>query len=221
MIAVLLTLTLAGAEIAPATSPVARQTAAVRCGAVERPGIAERGNDGTWRGVAVDLCRRIARATQGADAPIAFHTYRTPEDLRESALDSLAVLSAAELAIARPDIGPQTGPPVAISRQLLLVRANRPVQGRNALAGQRICFIMATEAEHALNAWIRQTGIVIKRVGFQEPVELRDALDAGYCAAIAADADDIPGGAAHTSAPGSALAELPLFAIRTRGESTP
>lgn len=215
----LMALMLGAAQMPPV--PVAGDDGTVRCGAVERPGIAERGDDGAWRGIAVDLCRRLARARQGGAEKFAFHPYRTQQDLRDSGQDALAILSAAELAVARPGTGAQAGSPVAVSRQVLLVRANRPVQNQDALAGQRICFIMATEAERALNVWARQAGIAIRRVGFQEPVELRDALDAGFCTAMAVDADDVPGGAANTRVLGPALAELPLFARTPRLEPGP
>jgi hypothetical protein len=209
MIASLLALALAGADVAASSG------ATVTCGAVERPGIAERGEDGGWRGIAIALCRKKVQAARGIAAPIVFHAYRTADDLRASVHDFVSVLSAAELAIARPDSGDHHGAPVAISRQVLLVPANKPVADAKALAGQTLCFIMATEAERALNQWIKQTGMAIRRVGFQEPVELRDALDAGYCAAMAVDADDIPGGPARTRQLGPALAELPLFATGT------
>jgi len=183
----------------------------LRCGAVERPGIAEHDADGNWRGSAVDLCRQIAQAEH---ATIAFRAYRTPQDLRDAPHDAVAVLSRAELAVVLPDTSPPSGPPVAISRQLLLVRADAPLRSPSELAGHRACFIIASEAEAALNVWARATHTPIQRAGFQEPVELRDALDAGFCAAVAVDGQDIPGGPEHTRVLGSPLSELPLFAIR-------
>jgi ABC-type amino acid transport substrate-binding protein len=195
--------------LAAAATPAA--AAPFRCGAVDRPGVATRGGDGTWRGIAVDLCRQAAQAERGPGAGIAFRTYRRIADLRDARRDNLAVLSRAELAIAWPA---QPGRPVATSRQLLLVRPGSPLRRRDELAGHKVCFIVGSAAEAALNAWSRPAGLAIQRAGFQEPVELRDAFDAGYCAAIAVDAGDIPGGAGHTVALGPPLAELPLFAVR-------
>jgi hypothetical protein len=197
--------------VAAAATPT---PAPFRCGAVERPGIAERGGDGVWRGVAVDLCRQAA----GRNAPIAFRAYRAIDDLRDARHDTLAVLSRSERAIAFPGAGAPSGPPVAISRQLLLVRPGTLLRSQSDLAGHRVCFIIATAAEAALNAWARPAQVAIQRVGFQEAVELRDAFDAGYCAAMAADAEEIPGGAAHTVELGPALAVVPLFAVRPMAE---
>ncbi len=202
MIAVLLAL-------ASAAAP-----APLRCGAVERPGIAERGDDGVWRGVAVDLCRQAADKERGG---IAFRPYRRIDDLRDAHNDRLAVLSSAELAVVSPAAKLQAGQPVVVSRQVLLVRTDAPFQHASDLAGHRTCFIIASEAEAALNRWARQTGVPIQRVGFQEPVELRDGFDSSYCAAMAVDAADIPGGPQHSRELGPALAELPLFAVRPGG----
>ncbi len=184
-----------------------------RCGAVERPGIAERGGDGVWRGVAVALCRQAAQAEHGPAAAIAFHPYRRIDDLRDAPHDAQMVLTRAEFAIAWPTAAAPPGPPVATSRQMLLVRPGTPLGSPAELAGHRVCFIVASEAEAALDAWARATQAAIQRVGFQEPVELRDAFDAGYCAAMAVDAQDIPGGAERTRQLGPPLAELPLFAV--------
>lgn len=189
--------------IAAAASP-----APFRCGAVARPGIATRADDGVWRGAAVDLCRQAAQG-----APIVFRAYRQIGDLRDAQHDALAVLSRAELAIASPTLIPPSTP-VAISRQVLLVGPDAPLHQPGDLAGHRVCFIIATAAEAALNAWAGTTRVAIERVGFQEPVELRDAFDSGFCSAMAVDAQDIPGGAQRTRSLGAPLTELPLFAVR-------
>ncbi len=200
------------AVAAAATAP-----APVRCGAVERPGIAERGGDGVWRGVAVELCRRYAQALGGGGGvAIDFHPYRSTEDLRDAADDAVAVLSAAEMAVAWPGAGAPPIPPIppiAVSRQVLLVRAGAPLHSRSELAGRRVCFIIGTSAEAALNGWALAARVGIARVGFQETVELRDAFDAGYCAAMAVDAQDIPGGGEHTVELGPALVEVPVFGV--------
>lgn len=200
MIAALLALLAAGASPPP-----------LRCGAVERPGIAERGADGVWRGVAMTLCRQVAR---GSSIPIVFHPYRTIADLRDAGHDELAVLSGAELAIALPANSAALGPPIAFSRQLLLVPNDTPLRSPFQLAGHRVCFLIASAAQAALNTWANAANITIRRAGFQEPVELRDAFDAKYCAAMAVDAQYIPGGAEHIRELGPPLAEVPLFAIR-------
>ena len=186
----------------------AMPAATFHCGAVTRPGVAELGEDGVWRGAAVDLCRQRA-----GNAAVDFHLYAAPAALAAASKDDLAVLSPAEIAVAH--LAPQ-GAPLTVSRQVLLVKPGAPVERAEALAGRRVCALVASSAESALDRWARERQIAIVHVGFQEPVELRDAFDAGYCAAMAVDAADVPGGSAQTHMLAPALAEVPLYAVMRR-----
>lgn len=158
--------------------------APVSCGAVTRPGIAERGADGVWRGRAVDLCRAVARAG-GADAPVRFRSYDTADALRTASEDQVAFVSADERAAV---LGLRAGPIVATERQALIVKAGSPVRTASDLAGKLICFIVGTRAEDALDAWSSAARIPVERLAFQEPDEMDDAFDVGKCAATATDA---------------------------------
>lgn len=157
--------------------------APLTCGAVIRPGIAERGDDGVWRGAAVDVCRRVASAQYGAGAPIAFHSYDSLADLHAASKDRLAFGSQAELA----QTGMRAGPVAAVERQLLVVRDASPLHAQGELADKKVCFIIGTRAESALDAWAAASHVRIARLAFQEPVEMRDAYDVGKCAAMAID----------------------------------
>ena len=161
-------------------------------------------------------CAGVSRKPNAAGRCHRLSPYRTAADLRQAGHDALAVLSLPERAHALLAPGPPPGPAVAISRQVLLARAGSPLRRPGQLAGHRVCFIIASPAEAALNAWTRSAGVEIVRAGFQEPVELRDAFDAGYCAAMTVDAADIPGGAAHVRPLGPPLSEVRVFAIRAR-----
>jgi len=186
----------------------AMPAATFHCGAVTRPGVAELGEDGVWRGTAVDLCRQRA-----GNRVVEFHLYETPAALAAAGNDDLAVLSPAEIAAAH--LAPQ-GAPLTVSRQVLLVKPGAPIERAEALAGRRVCLLVASAAESALDRWARERRIAIVHAGFQEPVELRDGFDAGYCAAMAVDAADVPGGPARTRALAPALAEVPLYALARR-----
>jgi general L-amino acid transport system substrate-binding protein len=50
------------AAVAGPTLQAVRERGSVRCGIVERPGLAARDLDGRWRGFEVDLCRAVASA---------------------------------------------------------------------------------------------------------------------------------------------------------------
>ena len=171
---------IATALLLAAVSPLA-------CGAVTRPGVAERGDDGVWRGSAVEACRRVAVATGGARAAIVFHAYDTLATLHRAGEDRIAFVSPAELDAARL----VAGPVVATERQVLVVAATSRVHTARDLADRMVCFIVGTRAEDALDAWAAATATPIERLGFQEEVEMADAFAVGKCAAIAIDERDM------------------------------
>jgi ABC-type amino acid transport substrate-binding protein len=165
--------------------------APLTCGAVTRPGIAEVGLDGVWRGRAVDMCRRVAARLGGAGAPIAFHSYDSLAALRRAAADRIAFLTRVELAM--PTLGDalRAGPPVADDRQVLIVHATPAVHAPADLTGQGVCFIIGTRAEAALDRWAQRTGTSIDRMAFQEPSEMQDSYDVDRCPAMAIDAAEM------------------------------
>jgi hypothetical protein len=179
--------------IALAAALLAAAPAPLSCGAVTRPGVAERGADGVWRGRAVALCHAVADAAGGPGAAILFHGYDSLAALRDAADDRIAFLSDAERAIAPLSGALRAGPPIAVSRQVLIVPPAAAARTPRDLAGRMICFIVGTRAEDALDAWARRAGVPIERLAFQEPVEMRDAYDVGKCAAIALDAEEANG----------------------------
>ncbi|MDE2302153.1 MAG: hypothetical protein KGK11_06300 [Sphingomonadales bacterium] len=165
----------------------------LRCGAVEAPGIALRGADGAWQGAAVALCRAEAGAR---GIGFAFHPYRTTDDLRAARGDDLAVLSLAEAAAAGLHGWTRSHEPLA--RRMVALYASARAGGVGDLSGRRVCFLIADPADGALDRWAHRKRLRVIRVGFEEAAELRDALDSRFCAAIAADAAAIPGGAPGT-----------------------
>jgi general L-amino acid transport system substrate-binding protein len=187
--------------------------APLTCGAVTRPGIAELGEDGVWRGIAVDICRAVAAKRNGAKAPIAFHSYDDLPALRAANEDQLAFLSSDELA--RTTI--HAGPVVAVNRQVLIVPVVSPLHEQGGLAGRIVCFIIGTRAESALDQWAASTSVRFGRLAFQEPIEMRDAYDAGKCAAMAIDGAEMP--ADHSSRVlGSPIAQVPILMATSDGE---
>ena len=154
------------------------------CGAVARPGVADRGDDGIWRGSAVEACRRVALAT-GASG-IVFRGYDTLAALHGAAADRVAFVSPAEREAAHL----ADGPVIATERQVLVVAAGSPARGARDLAGRMICFIIGTRGEDALDAWSTAAKVPVRRLGFQEDGEMADAFAVGKCAAIAMDAAD-------------------------------
>ena len=52
----------------------------VRCGSVDRPGLASADGHGGWTGLEVDVCRAVAAAVLGSPERIKYHEYDTPND---------------------------------------------------------------------------------------------------------------------------------------------
>lgn len=163
----------------------------VRCGAVERPGMATRGGDGQWRGAAVDICRASADAAYGAGTPIEFHGYDGLAGLAAAGQDGIAFLSAAELAVPALRGRLRPGPVVTVGKQVLLVPAASGRHRREDVGGRMVCFIVGSAAEDALDAWAQAHATPVEHLGFQEPDEMRDGYAAGKCAALAIDGEEV------------------------------
>lgn len=193
--------------------------ASVRCGAVERPGVAFKDLDGVWRGPAVELCAAAARAAFGQSVRVSFHGYET--GLAEAGDDQIAFLSAAEIAASSVKGAMQAGPVMGYATQMLLVSRTSTLRRREELAGHLVCFIVGSAAEDALDKWAARQAVPIERLGFQEPDEMHDAFASGKCAAMAVDR------AAEGSEAGSMsfnarqidppLEALPIFAATRAG----
>lgn len=186
--------------------------APLACGAVSRPGIADHGEDGIWRGRAVEACRAVATAIAGEGAKIAFHGYDTLAALRAAARDRIAFVSAEEGAAASLAT---TGPAVAVERQLLVVMPSSAARAPGDLDGRMVCFIIGTRAEDALDR-LAARGVAVERLGFQEPDEMADGLTAGRCAALAVDANDGIGAEHRVLSP--PLVETPIVAATPAGD---
>ena len=97
---------------------LAMLTAAVTltCGAATRPGVAQLGSDGIWRGRAVEACRAVAAADAGPETSITFHAYDDPAALRAAVEDDIAFLTPAELATLPLATTMRAGPTVSVGR---------------------------------------------------------------------------------------------------------
>ena len=178
---------LASAALGQATAPAAGPERVVSCGAVERREVVRSVGDGSWRGRAVELCRAAAIAAFGPMTRTEFHVYRTVADLAAAATDQLAFLSAAELAIPALRGKLRVGPVIAVEEQALMVPIASTARRREDLRERTICFMIGTGAEDGLDTWALGSGVPVRRLGFQEADEMRDAYAAGKCAALALD----------------------------------
>ncbi len=162
----------------------------VACGAEERAGIAEKNEDGTIGGLAVDLCRAVAVAVLGPKGGIVFTLIDSDRDFDavRNGQEDLLFLSSGTMVGERLSDRLLLGPPAYMAAMALMVPEASPVRALRDLAGQSICFMIGNGAERAMEAALERDGLEVKRLGFEEDVEMRDAYNVGRCQAIAAEA---------------------------------
>ncbi|HEX2941397.1 MAG TPA: transporter substrate-binding domain-containing protein [Rhodopila sp.] len=178
-----------GATPAAAQDTMARVRArgVLRCGAVERPGIAEAPPTGGIVGVAVDICRAVGVAVLGAKGRVAFRLYETTQDFNAVRRwqDDLAFLTGGEIAEQALGARILPGPRIAIDQMAVMVPQASPARGLDGLAGQTVCMMTGSEAQRAMESAVTARHIPIARLMFQEDVEMLDAYNAGRCDAVA------------------------------------
>ena len=162
----------------------------VACGAEQRAGVAEKNEDGTIGGLAVDLCRAVAVAVLGPKGRIVFTLIDSERDFDavRNGHQDLLFFSSGTIAGQHLTDRLLLGPTAYIEPVALMVPQGSTVRALRDLAGQKICFMIGTGAERAMEAALERESLEVMRLGFQEDVEMRDAYNVGRCQAIAAEA---------------------------------
>ncbi len=168
----------------------------VSCGAEERPGFAEAEEAGTGQeggpvhGLAVDLCRAIAVAGLGPEGKASFTVIDSAKDFDAARAGRFDVmfLTGGTLASERLADRVALGPPAFIETESVMVPESSAVRSVRDLAGASVCFMIGTAAQRALEGALEREHVEIRRLGFGEDVELRDAYNVGRCQAVAGDA---------------------------------
>ena len=162
----------------------------VACGAEERAGVAQRSEDGTVAGLAVDICRAVAVAVLGPEGRIVFTLMDSGPDFDavRDGHEDLVFLTGGTIAAEPLADRLLLGPPAYIEPTVLMVPEGSNARTLRDLAGQRICFMIGTGAERAMEAALERDGLEVMRLGFEEDVEMQDAYNVGRCQAIVAEA---------------------------------
>jgi general L-amino acid transport system substrate-binding protein len=178
----------AGAQPASVAERVkARGT--VRCGSVERPGLAQQDGKGQWRGLGVDVCRAVAAAVLGSPEKFSYRTYETPKEfdaIREQQ-DDVFFLSGMEIRDQKLAGLLVPGPTVFIESHGVMVPASSPVRHVADLPGQGVCFVIGTSSERSLSAYLEKAPKAWLRRPFSEEGEMVDAYNAQNCHAVAGE----------------------------------
>jgi len=182
----------AGAQPSPVLERVqARGT--VRCGSVERPGLAGRDGNGRWSGLEVDVCRAVAAALLGAPDKIVYSTYETPKQfgaVRENQ-DDLFFLTGSEIHEQNLEGRVLPGPAVFVESHAVMVPAGSAVQHLADLAGVSVCYMIGSSTERSLSNALEKSPKPWLRRPFSEEGEMRDTYNAQNCHAVAGELTDL------------------------------
>ena len=166
-----------------------RARGTVRCGSVERPGLAGASGQGRVSGLNVDVCRAVAAAVLGSPDRIEYRLYRTPKDFDAVRLgrDDLFFLTGSEIREERLAGKLLPGPAVFVESDAVLVPTGSAARRVGDLAGDGICFMIGSSAERSLEAYFETLRKVWLRRAFSEYGEMNDAYNAQSCHALAGE----------------------------------
>jgi general L-amino acid transport system substrate-binding protein len=161
----------------------------VRCGSVERPGLARAAGQGHWIGLNVDICRAVASAVLGSSKRIEYHAYETPKDFDavRNQQDDIYFLTGSEIDEQKLAGTVVPGPAVFVESNVVMVPTTSVARRVGDLAGDGICFMIGSPAERSLEAYFEKLHKDWFRQAFSEYEEMNDAYNAQNCHAIAGE----------------------------------
>lgn len=161
----------------------------VRCGSVERPGLARDSAQGRSTGLNVDICRAIAAAVLGSPERIEYHIYETADDFNavRDQKDDVYFLTGSEIDQQKLAGKLVLGPTVFIESHKVMVASTSKAQHVSDLAGDSICFMIGSSVDRSLEAYFGTLHKNWFRRAFSEDGEMIDTYNVQNCHAIAAE----------------------------------
>ncbi|WGV26530.1 hypothetical protein [Halotia branconii] len=161
----------------------------VRCGSVERPGLATETQPGVWSGLNVDVCRAIAAAVLGSPDRIEYHKYETDKDFDavRNQEDDVYFLTRSEINTQKLTNKLVLGPTVFLESDTVMVASTSAVHHLTDLADDSICFMIGSSVEQSLNAYFGKLHKNWFRRAFSEDGEMIDTYNVQNCHAIAGE----------------------------------
>jgi general L-amino acid transport system substrate-binding protein len=161
----------------------------VRCGGVERPGLAFADGHGHWKGLEVDVCRAVAEAVLGAPERIQFHVYEGPKGFEavRNQQDDIFFLTGSEIVGHKLAGSVLPGPTVFVESQNVMVADKSAVHHVADLAGDSICYMIGNPEEQSLNACFAGLHKQFFHRAFSEYGEMVDTYQVQNCHALAGE----------------------------------
>lgn len=178
-------------SVAKAGSVVERVKArgVVRCGSVERPGLAHAGSRGRWTGLNVDVCRAIATAVLKSPERIEYHEYETRKDFDavRNQQDDVYFLTGSEISEQKLAGKLVPGPTVFVESHAVMVASTSPARHVSDLAKDGVCFMIGSPVERSIEAYFAALHQNWFRRPFSEDGEMIDTYNVQNCHAIAGE----------------------------------
>jgi len=161
----------------------------VRCGSVERPGLASAAGNGRWTGLNVDVCRAVAAAVLGSPDHVEYHIYETPKDFDavRNQQDDLYFLTGSEINEQNLAGKLVPGPTVFVESDAIMVASDSAAHHVKELAGDSICFMIGSSAERSLEAYFDELHQNWFRRAYSEDGEMLDTYVVQNCHAVAGE----------------------------------
>jgi general L-amino acid transport system substrate-binding protein len=174
----------------PATLARVRAAGVLRCGIDQEQAEYSTSDDhGNREAFDRDLCRAVAVAVLGKNAPVKLADY--PDD--RAAMLGLSSGEVEMVATLSDDFTHSVGTHLQLTRPLLwdgvsfLVPGRSPVAQARQLSGKKICFLAETATEESVRAWFAREHLDFVPFSFQEEGEMQAAFATGNCGALAGD----------------------------------
>lgn len=139
-----------------------------------------------------DICKAVAVAVLGRDARLTIKPYRDEADslhaLSSGEVDLLATASV-NMRTANGSLG--LGPVIFFDHQGLLVNKAAGIHSLSDLVGKKICFLVGTEIESQLTAYMNRRKTKFIPGPFSEEGEMEAAFVTRNCAAVSADVSQL------------------------------
>jgi len=161
----------------------------VRCGSVERPGLAQSYASGQYSGLNVDVCRAIASAILRSPDRIIYNIYKNDKDFDavRNQIDDISFLTGAEIHEQKLAGKLVPGPTVFVESDAVMAAVTPTVHHIGDLAGAGICFLIGSSAERSLEAYFDTTQQSWYRRAFSEDGEMIDTYNVQNCRALAGE----------------------------------
>ena len=176
----------------PLSHPVldrVRTAHALACGVSKEEEDYSRSEDhGNRAAFDIDLCKAIAVAVLGPGTKLMLKSYPDePKALRALRIGEIDVLASASLNVTNTVGDVLFTRPVFYDGQSLLTLNQTALRSPLDLAGKKVCFLTASEAEEGLHAYAADHGISYVWYPFSEAGEMEAAFFTGNCDAISGD----------------------------------